>query len=302
MVAFLVLALAALTGLLPDAPAAVDVAAQELAPGGWLAVLTGLLVVLFSYAGTEVVAIAAAESEDPANTLRRATRSVVGRILLFYIGSVVAIVLLLPTAETPTTTSPFSAVLDRLGVPSAATIMDVVIVVALCSAMNSALYVCSRMLYGLAQAGDATPRLMRVNRRGVPQAGLLISAAAAAVALAIAVASPDTAFLVLLGAASAVLIPLYLLLACAELRIRRQAERTEPERLTIRMWFFPYGTYLLIAVMVAITIAMILLPDFLPQVVLTGVAFLVILGAYTLRRRRAERSGQLGTLVGRQER
>jgi L-asparagine transporter-like permease len=68
------------------------------------------LVVLFSYAGTEIVAVAAAETEDPARSLRRATRSVVARILLFYVGSVTAVVLLLPTEQTPVDSSPFAAV------------------------------------------------------------------------------------------------------------------------------------------------------------------------------------------------
>jgi L-asparagine transporter-like permease len=98
---------------------------------------------------------------------------------------------------------------------------------------------------------------------------LLLSGALAGAGILVAVVSPDTAFLVLLGAASSVLVPLYLVLAVAQLRLRRHWEAHDPSRLTVRMWWFPYGTYLLIATTLAIAAALVLLPEFLPQAALT---------------------------------
>jgi GABA permease len=290
IVAFIVVYALAVAGLWPGQEGgAPGLAAQPFAPNGWLPVLTGLLIVLFSYAGTEIVAVAAAEADDPERTLRKATRTVVLRIVIFYIVSIAAIVALLPTADTPVGSRPFAATLDSLGIPTAGLILDLVVIAALVSAMNSALYVSSRMLYGLAVAGDAPRSLARVDGRGVPRTALLSSAALSAVCVLVALVSPDLAFLVLLGAASAVLIPLYLLLSVSQLRLRRRWEREEPERLVVRMWWHPYGTYLLIAVTLAITVAMLAVPEFLPQVVLTAVAFLLALGGYAVKQRRARR-------------
>lgn len=290
IVAFIVVTALAVAGAWPGQEAgAPGLAAQPFAPNGWLPVLTGLLVVLFSYAGTEIVAVAAAETDDPARTLRSATRTVVVRIVIFYIASIAGIVALLPTADTPVGSSPFAAALDSLGLPGAGLVLDLVVLVALVSAMNSALYVSSRMLFGLAVAGDAPGSLGQVDGRGVPRRALLLSAALSGLCVLVAVVSPDLAFLVLLGAASAVLIPLYLLLAFSQLRLRRRWEREEPEKLVVRMWWHPYGTYFLIALTLAITVAMLAVPEFLPQVVLTAVAFLLALGAYALKRQRERR-------------
>jgi L-asparagine transporter-like permease len=145
----------------------------------------------------------------------------------------------------------------------------------------------------LARAGDAPNRYASLDRRGVPQAALLLSGALAGAGILVAVVSPDTAFLVLLGAASSVLVPLYLILAVAQLRMRRHWEAHDPSRLTVRMWWFPYGTYLLIATTLAIAAALVLLPEFLPQAVLTAVAVLVVAVAHAVRRRRGR--GRAGT-------
>lgn len=284
---FLIVAALAVAGFLPGRPAgAPGLAGQDLAPGGWLPVLTGLLVVLFSYAGTEVVAVAAAETADPERSLRQATRSVVARILVLYILSVAAVVALLPTRETPVTSSPFAAVLDRLGFPAAGAVLDAVVLAALVSAMNAGLYVSSRMLRGLALAGDAPAPLRQLDGRGVPRRALLASGACAALALLAAVVSPDDAFLLLLGASSAVLIPLYVLLALSQIRLRRRAERDGVPP-AVRMWWFPHATHLLIAVTGAIAVAMLLVPEFRPQVVLTAGAVALVLACYAARSRRA---------------
>ena len=287
IVAFLGICALALTGLWPGRSAGLPgLAAQELAPGGGLAVVTGLLVVLFSYGGSEIVAVAAAETADPERSLRRATRQVVGRICLFYVLSVAAIIALLPTDRTPTDSSPFAAVLRELGLPAAGTVMNLVVFCALLSAMNSALYASSRMLYGLALAGDAPSRLRRLDGRGVPRPAMAVSAGLSTCGVLVALVSPDTAFLILLGAASAVTIPLYLLLATAQLRLRRHYERTDPSRLTVKMWFHPFGTYVLMAAVAAVGVAMVVVREFLPQVLLTLAACLITLGCYAVRRRR----------------
>lgn len=158
IVLFLVLGTLAIFGLLPDTD---PVGLANLTgqggffPAGLGGVVAGMLAVVFAFGGLEVVTIAAAESDDPARSVARAVRSAVWRILFFYVGSMLVIVTLLPWDSLEPGQSPYVAVLDSIGIPAAGQIMNIVVFVALLSALNANLYGSSRIVFSLAERGEA---------------------------------------------------------------------------------------------------------------------------------------------------
>ena len=157
------------------------------APNGIAGIAAGLLAVAFAFGGIEVVTIAAAESENPSENVKRAVNSIIWRIALFYIGSVAVIILLLPYAAIDgadsAADSPFTAVLEMANIPGAAGLMEVVIVLALLSAFNAQIYGTSRLGYQQALEGDAPAWMARTNSAGVPRNSVLVSVLFAFVAV-----------------------------------------------------------------------------------------------------------------------
>ena len=130
--------------------------------------------------------------------------------------------------------------------------MNAVVVTAVLSCLNSGMYTGSRMLFALARRGDAPKGLLDVNRRGVPVKAILLTSSIGFASTALAYLSPDTVFLFLVNSSGAIALFVYVLIACSQLKMRRQLEREAPERLKVKMWAFPYLTYFAIAAMVTV--------------------------------------------------
>ncbi|MFI8192207.1 amino acid permease [Streptomyces sp. NPDC085946] len=259
-------------------------------PHGWHGVLSGLLVVVFSFGGMEVVTFAAAESADPVRGLSRAMRSVVWRLLLFYIGSVTVIVTVLPWNDSKIGQSPFVAVLNRVGVPGAAELMNVVLLAALLSALNANLYAASRMIYSLAERREAPGVLRRLSRKGVPRLAVLASVAFGFVSVLLNFAWPDSVFLWMLNAVGVIALVVWIAVAATQLRLRAELERTAPERLTIRVWGYPGLTVLALLAMGTVLVLLAADKDTRPQVVGTAVLTAAVLAVGVLRQRRRSAS------------
>ena len=160
IILFLIAGTAAILGLVPGVPAPglSNLTGQGgFMPNGPTAVLAGVLVVVFSFFGAEIATIAAGESEHPVDAVKKAVKSTVWRILLFYIGSVAIVVTLLPWNDASVAKSPYVAVIELFGIPAAGTIMDVVVLTSVLSCLNSGLYTASRMIFSLSPPA-ATPR------------------------------------------------------------------------------------------------------------------------------------------------
>ncbi|MFF5565289.1 amino acid permease [Streptomyces sp. NPDC012623] len=293
IVAFLLLGLLAVFGLLPDtSPVGLaNITGQGgFLPGGWQGVISGVLAVIFAFGGLEVVTIAAAESDDPVRSVARAVRSSMFRILFFYIGSMVVIVTVLPWTAQRAGLSPYVTVLDSIGVPSAGQIMNIVVFVALLSALNANLYGSSRMVFSLAERGEAPRALTKVGRAGVPRRAVLASVAFGFFSVLLNLKWPDSVFLYLLNAVGAVLLFVWALIALSQLRLRPRIEAEAPERLVLRMWLFPWLTWLALAAM-AVVFGLMLTDDTArPQLLWSlGATALVlaVAGVRELRTRRA---------------
>ncbi|SDM35458.1 amino acid permease [Streptomyces wuyuanensis] len=295
IVLFLVLGTLAVLGLLPDTQPVglANLTGQGgFLPNGWEGVVAGVLAVVFAFGGLEVVTIAAAESDDPARAVGRAVRSAVWRILLFYVGSMLVIVTVLPWTAMEPGRSPYVAVLDAIGVPGAGQIMNIVVFVALLSALNANLYGSSRMVFSLAERGEAPTGLLRVSGGGVPRRAVLASVAFGFVSVLLNLKWPDTVFLYMLNAVGAVLLFVWGLIAVSELRLRRRIEREAPETLTLRMWGFPWLTWVALAGIAAVLVLMLGDEGARPQVLWSAAATALVLLVAWLRELRDMRASR----------
>lgn len=277
IVVFLFLASLFVLGLWPGAVADVSNLAAHggFMPNGIVPVLTGAVAATGFYFGAEIVTIAAAETAEPQKAVARATNSVITRVLVFYVGSILLVVCLVPW-NTSGIATPYVSALNAMRIPAAAQIMNAVILVAVLSALNSGLYASSRMLFALTRRGDAPRGLAQLSPRGVPIRAILVGTLFGYVAVVMSYVSPDTVFAFLVNSYGTVAIFVYVLIAVSQLRLRARLEREDPARLRVRMWCYPYLTYLAIAGMVGIVVAMAFIPEQRTPLLL-GIASLVIL-------------------------
>ncbi|EFE74432.1 amino acid permease [Streptomyces filamentosus NRRL 15998] len=303
IVVFLVLGGLAVFGLLPDTDPVgmTNLTGQGgFLPNGWSGVVSGVLTVVFAFGGLEVVTIAAAETDDPARAVGRAVRSAVVRILFFYVGSMLVIVTVLPWTAQQAGLSPYVKVLDAIGVPSAGQIMNIVVFVALLSALNANLYGSSRMIFSLAERGEAPRGLLKVSRKagsegGVPRRAVLASVAFGFVSVLLNLLWPDTVFLYMLNSVGAVLLFVWALIAASQLRLRARLEQEAPDALALRMWWFPYLTWVTLAGLLGVLLLMLTDDAARPQVLWSaGATALVLLVAVGRERRERKTSGERG--------
>lgn len=252
------------------------------APHGFGAVLTATVGVVFAFGGTEIVAVAAAECADPGPALARATRRIVWRILLFFLGSILLVVAIVPWPQITGAESPYVTALTRIGVPFAGTAMTMVILTALLSVLGSTLYASSRMLATLAAHRDAPPWAAR------PRRAVLLGTVVGCGAVAAQAVSPERTFPFLLNSTGAVLILMYLGIAVSQLVLRVRAERTAPGRPAYRMWGFPYLTLLVVLALSAVLFSMLFTQQTRPQLLMSLGSLAVALVACALTRGRRE--------------
>lgn len=287
---FLVLGVLAIGGLLPgfSSPGMSNLTGHGgFFPSGSGPVFAAMLVVVFSFFGAEIATVAAGESANPVQAVRAAVKSVVWRILVFYIGSIAVVVTLLPWDDANVAKSPYVAVLDTLGLPAAAVVMDVVVLTSVLSCLNSGLFTASRMIFSLSRRGEAPAALGRVSRRGVPTAAVLASTVVGFATVALNYLSPDTVFLFLVNSSGAVAIFVWLAIAVSQLRMRRQLEQQTPEQLTLRMWGYPYLTWVTIVGMVALLVGMLFDADARSQLLLSLLVAAVVVAVGVVRGRRS---------------
>lgn len=293
---FLVVGLCVIFGWYPGvaAPGTTNLlGAGGFMPSGIGSVLLGITVVIFSFMGTEIVAIAAGESDHPGKAVRIATNSVIWRILIFYIGSIAIVVTLLPWNSANILVSPFVAVLDYVGIPAAAQLMNFVVLTAVLSCLNSALYANSRMLYGMAKKGDAPRAFLKLSKKGVPVRAILFSTIFSYIAVIFSYVSPDKLFLFLINSSGAVALLVYLVIAFSQLRMRRIIEKENPEALQLKMWLFPYLTYFTIVCISGIFIAMLVIESLRVQAVLTLLIAGLTVASYFIFVRKKAYMGEL---------
>ena len=222
------------------------------APTGVAGIASALLVVVFAFGGTEIVSVAAAETEDPVRSVGKAIRTVVWRIMVFYIGSILVIVTVVPW-DSEQLSSPFAAVLSVARIPGAETAITLVAVIALLSALNANLYGASRMVYSLAERGEAPRVLTRLNRSKAPALAVLASVAFGIVSTVLELFFPRQVLPLLLNLVGSTVLVVWTSVLLSQLVLRRRADR-EGRELPLKMWAFPLLTYVAMALLAAIFI------------------------------------------------
>ena len=194
---------------------------QRADDGSWTGLLMALVVVMFSFGGTELIGITAGETADPKTTIPRATNDIIWRILVFYIGALGVIMAVVPWNTIDGESSPFVQIFDSVGVHAAAGILNFVCLTAVMSVYNSGLYANSRMLYSLAKQGNAPAYLGRLSSHGVPVAGVLTSAVITALAVVVVFLWPDFAFNYLMSIATIAGVINWTMIMITEMHFRR---------------------------------------------------------------------------------
>ncbi|WP_069738261.1 amino acid permease [Streptomyces sp. EN27] len=290
--AFVVVGFLAVFGLLPGSDHPGSGLAHLTDSGGFFpegpgAILTGVLMVVFSFMGSEIVTLAAGESSDPQRAVSKATNSVIWRIAVFYLGSIFVVLTLLPWNDPsiPEKGS-YVAALDSIGIPQAGNVMDFIVLTAVLSCLNSGLYTASRMAFSLGERGDAPKSFARVNRRGVPQAAILSSVVFGFVAVFFNYQWPDTVFQFLLNSSGAVALFVWLVICFTQLRMRGIILRETPGKLVVRMWLFPYLTWATIAAISFVLVYMLTDDTAREQVVLSLLVAALVVGISLFREMR----------------
>jgi amino acid transporter, AAT family len=207
-------------------------------PMGWSGVFSSLLVVMFSYGGSELIGLTISETKNAEQVLPRVIKGVIGRVVLFYTLPLLIISGLVPWNHILQGGSPFVQVLAAVGLKGAAHIMNFVMLTAVFSAANSGMYATSRMLYSLAKGGEAPGIFTRLSKQGVPVYGLVVSAVTLFVGVVAAYLAPANVFNYLMGIPGFTVMLVWIGIVFAQLKLRPQYQ-TEP---SYKLRFFPYAT------------------------------------------------------------
>ena len=218
--------------------------------GMWLA----FTLTMASYMGVEVIAVTAGEARRPAEAIPRAMRTMVFRLILFYVLAIAVMVTMSPwnqTGDGSISGSPFVRAFASIGIPNAAFIMNLVVITAALSSANTNLYLSTRMLFSLARGKYAPGFLGRLSANGVPHRALAASSLGMVAAIFLAVYVPKRAFLLMYGSAVAGMYFVWIVILLAHLRFRRSIG-TKVNDLPLRLRLFPFANILGIVVLVAI--------------------------------------------------
>ncbi|MCH6468832.1 amino acid permease [Sinomonas terrae] len=267
-------------------------------PAGIMPMILLMQGVVFAYASVELVGTAAGETQNPARIMPRAINSVVARIAVFYVGSVVLLSLLLPYTDYQEGVSPFVTFFGHIGVNGVDVIMNLVVLTASLSSLNAGLYSTGRILRSMAAAGSAPKFALRMNKAGVPYGGIAITAAVSLLGVPLNYLVPADAFEIVLNVASVGIIATWATIVICQIQLQRWAAKGWLERPAFRMPGAPYTGYLTLAFL-AVVLTMILADS--PWTLLaTAIAIiLMVIGWHACRDRihhiAATRNGHTGT-------
>jgi L-asparagine permease len=210
--------------------------------------------VVFAYAGIELIGTAAGEAQDARKILPRAINSVMYRIALFYVGSVVLLVLLMPWTAYHAGTSPFVTFFGALGVPGIGTVMNIVVLTAALSSLNSGLYSTGRVLRSLAMGGSAPPFVARMNAAKVPYGGIIVTLVIYLIGVVLNYVVPSQVFEIVLNIASLGIVSTWAFIVICQMMLRRAINKGTVPAVEFRMPFAPFSSYLTLAFLLGVLV------------------------------------------------
>ncbi|USK82543.1 amino acid permease [Peribacillus frigoritolerans] len=234
-----------------------------LLPNGFVGFLMTMITVNFAFQGTELIGIAAGESEDPGKNIPKSIRAIVWRTLFFYVLAIFVLSGIIPYKEAGVIQSPFVLVFDKIGIPYASDIMNFVILTALLSVANSGVYASTRILWSLSHDNMAPSALGELNKNGVPKNALLLTMSVALLSLLSGLVAEDTVFLWLISLAGLGTIVSWIAITVSQLAFRKQyvAKGGNLEKLKFKTPWYPYLPILAIFLNLCVLVSLAFAPD-----------------------------------------
>jgi len=246
--------------------------------GMWIAIFISL----FSYLSIEMIAVSAGEAKEPEKAVPLALKSAVVRLVLFYIITLALMLMVVPWKTAGGDTSPFVKVFEIINIPGAAGIMNFVVLTAALSAMNSQLYISTRMVFSLSRAGFAPARLGDLSKKGVPLKALALSTIGIAIASYINIVAPDQSFVVMISLSSFGAMFAWFMIFVTHLFFRRKWEKMGGRKLPVRMIGYPYLTILGATLLACVVLSTWFQPEFkdtltmgFPLLILITIAYFI---------------------------
>nr|WP_174505310.1 amino acid permease [Acinetobacter sp. Marseille-Q1620] len=245
-------------------------------PNGIAGLIASLSVVVFAFGGIEIIGITAGESQDPKKTLPKAINAVPVRILLFYVLTIFVLMSIFPWNQIGSQGSPFVQIFENLGISSAATILNIVVITAAVSAINSDVFGAGRMLYGMANRGQAPQVFKKISRNGVPWMTVVVMAGVLFIGVILNYLIPENIFLIIAAIATFATVWVWLMILLSQVAMRRKMSKEEIKSLDFPVIGWPYAPAFAIVFMVFILIMMGYFPESRPAI-FVGIGWLLLL-------------------------
>ncbi|EXW15807.1 amino acid permease [Acinetobacter baumannii] len=245
-------------------------------PHGIAGLVACLSVVVFAFGGIEIIGITAGESQDPKTTLPKAINAVPVRILLFYVLTIFVLMSIFPWNQIGSQGSPFVQIFENLGIKSAANILNIVVVTAAISAINSDVFGAGRMLYGMANRGQAPRIFQKLSRNGVPWMTVVVMAGGLFICVGVNYLIPEKVFFIIASIATFATVWVWLMILLSQVAMRRKLSTAEIKALDFPVFGWPYAPAFAIGFMVFILVMMGYFPDSRPAIYV-GITWLALL-------------------------
>ena len=224
-------------------------------PGGMTPVVALTLGVIFAFGGTEMVGVAAGETKDAEKILPKAINSMILRIFVFYVGSVVLMALVLPYTAYSANESPFVTFFTGIGIPHAGDVIQIIVLTAALSSLNAGLYSTGRTLRSLAMAGEAPKIAAKLNRHQVPAGGIIITASLGLIGVALSAFLPENAFEIVMNLAGIGIAGTWCMVLLTHTRFLRLVKRGEEVRPEYHMPGAPVTNYVSLAFLIIVVLS-----------------------------------------------
>ncbi|MHC8337080.1 amino acid permease [Pseudomonas sp. HLT2-19-2] len=245
-------------------------------PNGVGGLIASFAVVMFAFGGIEIIGVTAGEAKDPQHVLPRAINAVPLRILLFYVLTMFVLMSIFPWQQIGSQGSPFVQIFDNLGISSAATVLNIVVISAAISAINSDIFGAGRMMYGLALQGHAPKGFARLSRNGVPWLTVVVMSSALLLGVLLNYLIPENVFLLIASIATFATVWVWLMILFTQVAMRRSMSAEQVAQLKFPVPFWPYAPMAAIAFMLFIFGVLGYFPD-TQAALIVGVVWIVLL-------------------------
>lgn len=245
-------------------------------PNGIAGLIACLSVVVFAFGGIEIIGITAGESKDPKTSIPKAINAVPVRILLFYVLTIFVLMSIFPWNQIGSQGSPFVQIFENLGIGSAATILNIVVITAAVSAINSDVFGEGRMLFGMSSRGQAPQVFQKISKNGVPWMTVVVMAGVLLIGVVLNYLIPENVFLIIASIATFATVWVWLMILLSQVAMRRKMSKEQIKALDFPVIGWPYAPAFAIAFMLFILAMMGYFPDSRPALYV-GITWLVLL-------------------------